>query len=108
MQSKTTYGLYVILPEDLKPEYTHYMAATEFCLVYTDKPPERRAEVTNFKKLKPEIKLWLNQQIKAVQEEYIAEHPDEVHRSRMNVIEAWERELKAEKERIKGNADVEE
>lgn len=105
MTETPKYGLYVIFPEDLKPEHKHYIAAKQFCLVYTDKPPERCAEVTTFKKLKPEIKLWLSQQIQLVREEYAREHPLEVKEGRMATLKKWEVELEAEKEKLRGRAD---
>lgn len=96
------FGLYLVSPEDIGDEEKHFLITPGYCLLYTkNAPPKKSEEIKEMKMLPALARSWLGDTIEEIRKQYLIEHQAEVLLRAKSFNDLFERELEAEKQRLK-------
>lgn len=99
--SEKKYGLYMVLPQDIGAEETHFLITPKYTLLYTcHTPPGRHKKLDHVKKLPPLAKQWLNDTIGEIQKAYMEKHQKDLLQYAKSFHEHFSQELQKERQQI--------
>lgn len=97
-QQNETYGLYLVKPEDIGPDETHFLITATWSLLYTkNAPPQEHREITDLKALPGTALRWLNETITEIRRAYLEENRQEILAFAKSFNEVFEKELAEER-----------
>ena len=97
-QQNETYGLYLVKPEDIGPDETHFLITAKWSLLYTkNEPPREHREITDLKALPGTALRWLDETITEIRRAYLEENRQEILAFAKSFNEVFEKELAQER-----------
>lgn len=103
-----TYHLYAVRAEDIRTNERFYLITPSFALLYTaNRPPKKHREILRLKGMPDYVMAWLGEAINQLREEDLAENEELLLRRANGFYKCFERELRAEQEKLDAAKGVE-
>lgn len=103
-----TYHLYAVRPEDIRANERFYLITPSLTLLYTaNRPPKNHCEIKRLRGMPDYVTAWLGEAVNRLREEDLAENEEILLRQANSFYRCFERELRAEQEKLGAAKGVE-